>query len=354
MVILGGLGMGLNESAQWMKWRMTTARTILVTGVGQYWGGRVAAQLVQEQGVRVLGIDATPPPTKIEGLDFIQVDIRNPLLVELLQSEQVEVVCHLAFHESRRRSEADFDLNVMGGMKLFGAAVAAGVQRIIWQSSTRVYGAYASNPAFLPESWPLKGNHQYGSTSYLIELEEFVAGFVRQFPNVAVTTLRFSNVIGPTAETPLGRYLTPKLVPVLLGFNPVLQLIHEDDVVAALTHACLQETAGVFNVGAADLMPLAKAIRLAQGQDVPILHPLAYWGAANIGRYFPLELDAIRYRWVGDTAKLTAEFGWQPQYTAEQAMRDFTAAKRTPPATQQARALDEAYLRQVLDKRKAG
>ncbi|MDA0246027.1 MAG: NAD-dependent epimerase/dehydratase family protein [Chloroflexi bacterium] len=326
-------------------------KTILVTGVSDYWGGRVAARLVQEPDVRVVGISPTPPPLKIEGVDFIQVDVRNPLLVELLTAEQVDTICHLEFDERSRPSEAAFDLNVMGTMRLFGAAAQAGVRHLVWRSSTAVYGAQASNPAFLPESWPLNGNKQHGGVRYAIEIEEFAAGFAQQNPEMGVTILRLANVMGPTVNSPLGRYIAPKFVPVLLGFNPVLQLLHEDDGVEALVHACLNAPAGVFNIGAADVLPLAKIIRLAQGQDVPVLHPLVYWAGGRFGRLLSFGADYLRYRWVGDTAKLAAEFGWQPTRTAEEAVREFTAAKRTSNTSQHARALDEEYLREVLAKR---
>ena len=326
-------------------------KTILVTGVSDYWGGRVAARLVQEPDVRVLGISPTSPPLKIEGVDFIQVDVRNPLLAELLTAEQVDTICHLEWHDRRRPSEADFDLNVMGTMRLFGAAAQAGVRHLVWRSTTAVYGALADNCAFLPESWPLNGSKRDGRLRYAIEVEEFAAGFAQQFPHIGVTVLRMANVLGPTADTPLGRYLTPKLIPVLLGFNPILQLLHEDDAVEALAHACLHTVPGVYNIGAPDLMPLAKLIRLAKGQDVPVLHPLAYWGIGGLGHKFPYEVDYFRYRWVGDTGKMTADFGWQPSKTAEDAVRELSAAKRTSPTAQHARALDEGYLREVLAKR---
>ena len=131
---------------------MTDPQTVLVTGVGGYWGARLAAQLAAETDLRVLGIDATPPANPIRGLDFIQADVRNSLLVELLRDEGVTTVCHLSFIEAERHSEANFDLNVIGTMKVFGACAQAGVRKVILKSSTAVYGASAANPAFLTEA----------------------------------------------------------------------------------------------------------------------------------------------------------------------------------------------------------
>ena len=124
-------------------------RKILVTGVGGYWGSRVAQNLAEFPDFHIMGLDTIAPKEPIPGLDFIQADIRNPLLVELLKSEQVDVVCHLAFKESIRPSELSFDHNVMGTMKVLGACSESQVSKIVLMSSTAVYGAKAKNPAFL-------------------------------------------------------------------------------------------------------------------------------------------------------------------------------------------------------------
>jgi UDP-glucose 4-epimerase len=334
---------------------MPSPQVILITGVTDYWGGRVAARLARNPDLRVLGVDSHVPRHKIEGLDFIQTDIRNPLLVALLKAEQVDTVIHLTFNERRRTSEADFDLNVMGTMKVFGACREAGVRKIVWRSSMDVYGAHPDNPAFLPETWPLRGSRAYGHTRYRIEVEEFAQGFGMQFAaEMVVTTLRFANIIGPTAVTPLTKLLSQNVTPTLMGFNPLLQLIHEDDVVEALCHAVFTDAPGVFNIGTDDPQPLLRLLRLAHNIELPILHPLAYWGSAVLRgtpfkpeAYFPLDLDYLRYRWVGDTRKMQESFGFVPQYTAVDSLTEFVRLKKGQPIAR--RFLEADYLSQIID-----
>lgn len=334
---------------------MTKPKVVLITGVADYWGARVAARLARIPGLRVLGLDSNMPRHKVEGMDFIQTDIRNPLLVDLLKVEQVDTICHLTFNERRRKSEADFDLNVMGTMKVFGAAREAGVRKIVLKSSTDVYGASPSNPAFLPESWPLQGNKQYGYTSYRIEIEAFAQGFSKQFADeMLVTTLRFANIVGPTAVTPMTKLLSQTITPTLLGFNPLLQIIHEDDVVEALAHAVLEDVPGVFNIGTAEPQPLLRMLRLVHNIDVPILHPLAYWSVRLLRgtplkpvAYFPLGLDYLRYRWVGDVQKMEQSFGFEPTHTAVDTITEFATHKQGQPRGR--RVLEADYLRQIID-----
>jgi UDP-glucose 4-epimerase len=114
-----------------------------------------------------------------------------------------------------------------------------------------------------------------------------------------------------------------------------MQLIHEDDVVEALAHAVGNDAPGVFNVAANDVHPLNKVRGLAGKLPISVLHPFAYWGGKLLGRaglrsdhYMPLEPDYLRYPWVGDLARMCDELGFEPRYTAEEALREFAERNR--------------------------
>lgn len=340
---------------------MEEKKVVLVTGVAGYWGRRVVTQLLAKPSFRVLGVDATVPDNIPDGLDFIQADVRNPLLVELFKDEQVDTVCHLTFVEANIPTEATFDLNVMGTMKIFGACTQAGVGKIVLKSNTAVYGAYPDNPAFLTESHPLRGSRDYGYTRHMVEIEAFCNGFRRQAPEVMLTILRFANVLGPTADTPITRFLKGQFTPSLLGFDPMMQIIHEDDVVSALVHAIEHDVPGAFNIAAEGVMPLSRITALSSTWRIPILHPLAYWGASllretrlQLDHQLPIEPDYLRYRWVADTEKMHRELGFYPHYTAEEALREFAGHKRIARLETDAstRAFDEERLRDTLKRRR--
>lgn len=334
---------------------MADKRVVLVTGVSEYWGARVAAQLMARDDLHVIGLDEAPPKEKIKGLDFIEADIRNPVLMELLQAERVDTVCHLAFMESARANEAAFDLNVMGTMKVLGACAEAGVRKVVLKSSTMVYGAQASNSAFLREDAPLHGAKEYDYIRSLVEIEAFANGFRRQQPEMVISTLRCAHIVGPTADTPMTRFLRDEEALVLMGFDPMMQVIHEDDVVSALAHAVLNDVPGVFNVAAEGNMPLWKVMGLAGKLPMPTLHPVAYLAVQFMGpRFAPIALDYLRYPCVGDLAKLRAEFGFAPQYTAAEALREFASKQRVrqymPESITQQQ--EEERLRDVIERRR--
>lgn len=341
-------------------------RVILITGVGHYWGARVASRLLEDvqmvtPGYHLIGLDSQPPEEEIKGLDFIQADIRNPLLVELLKSERVHTVCHLAFAESTRPSEAAFDLNVMGAMKVMGACAEAGVHKIILKSSMTVYGASPTNPSYITEKHPLQAGKAYGSTRHWLDIEAFCNGFRRQSPEVILSILRFSNILGPQADTPLTRFLKEPLAPVLLGFDPMMQVIHERDVVEALVFAIQHDLPGVYNVAAEGVMPLSRMMAVASKIPIPVIHLFAYWGldwGSSLGlpatRFWPIEPEYLRYACVGDLAKMRQELGFIPRYTAEEALREFAGQQRLRRFMPESAALayDEERLRDTLDRRR--
>jgi UDP-glucose 4-epimerase len=339
---------------------MADKKVILVTGVAGFWGSRVAARLVAEDKHHVLGLDARSPAKTIEALDFVLADVRNPLLVELLKAEGVDTVCHLAFRSTTGRSESAFDANVMGTTKLLGACAEAGVRKVVLKSSTAVYGARPTNSAFLPTKHPLRASRRYGYLRDMVEIEKFCNGFCRRTPEMALTTLRFSSIVGPAADTPMTRFLRIPWAPSLMGFDPMMQVIHEDDVVAALVHAIRNDVPGVFNVAAGDPMPLSKMRGLVGKRRLSIFHPFANWGVTLLGtarldldRYLPIEPSYLRYPWVADLGPMQRELGFVPRYTAAETLREFAAQLRLGRYRTGSAGLarDEQQMREIIARR---
>lgn len=337
---------------------MDKKRVVAVTGVSGYWGSEVAKRLVEFSDLHVLGIDIEKPDEEIAGLDFIQADIRNPLLTELLKNEKVDTFCHLAFTDSYRPSEANFDSNVMGTVKSFGACVEAGVRKIVLRSSTRVYGAHATNSGFLTEDSPLRGSRRYGYTRDKVEIEAFCNGFRRQHPQVNLTILRFANIIGPDVNTPMTAFLSDPATPILLGFDPMLQFIHQQDVSAALVHAVLTDHPGAFNVAADGILPLLRVLGMIGKLPIPVVHLLAYWSFSIVGssaqRFWPIDPDYLRYRWVADTERMRQSLEFFPVYTAEEALREYAGELRTRKYMPEEvdLAYDEERLRDTIERRR--
>jgi UDP-glucose 4-epimerase len=246
-------------------------------------------------------------------------------------------------------------------MKVLAAAAESGIRKVILRSSTAVYGAHPNNSAFLTEDTPLRGSRRYGNIRDLIEIEAFVNGFRGQSPETNVTVLRFSNIVGLTADTPMTRFLKMQSPVVLLGFDPLMQLIHEDDVVEALVFSVLNDVSGTFNVSAEGPMPLSRILRLTRRVPMRLFHPFAYKSLELLSgtrfqpkQYVPIEWDYLRYPWVTDLTRMQTEMGFYPIYLAEEALREFAGQQHADAEDGQAdlQLTDEQQLRDIIERRR--
>ena len=151
------------------------------------------------------------------------------------------------------------------------------------------------------------------------------------------------------------------LAPTLLGFDPLVQVIHERDAIEALAHVTWNDVPGVFNVAAEEALPLNRVMGLAAKVPLPVFHLFTYWGIGlassagiKVGDYFPIEPDYLRYGWVGDLAKMRQEMAFVPRYTAEETLREFAGEQRRRRYMPEAAALayDEERLRDTLERRR--
>lgn len=334
---------------------MADERIIMVTGVAGYWGSRAAARLLEQDNTHVIGIDSQVPATNVVGLDFIQADVRNPLLVELLQEEKVDAVLHLQFRESLSPSEPALEQNVMGTAKLLGACTEANIKHVVLKSSLMVYGARPDNPMFLREDHPLNGPKKYGYLRDWIEMEKYAENFREQNADAILSVLRFGHIVGPNVDSPMTRFLREEEAVTLLGFDPMVQIIHHEDVLSALVHVLNGKYPGTFNVAPEKGMPLWKTLGLAGKIPLPVLHPLAYWSVSLGGlRLAPMPLDYLRYPCMGDMQKMRDELQFTPQYTPEETVREIAAQQRVRKlfGKKSAQALDEDRLRDTIQRRK--
>ncbi len=334
---------------------MPARQRILVTGVAGAWGSRVAARLLQDVDRHVLGLDRRPPQRRLDGLDFIQADLRDPLLAALLRDEQIAAVCHLPAVDEPGLDGANGDTLVTGTIDLLAACAAAEIRQIVVMSSSLVYGARPTNPAFMAEDQPLYGA-EAPSVRRLTDIEAAVAGSSRRPASTRLAVLRFAHILGPTAPSPLNRLLRLPLSPVLLGFDPLLQVIHEDDVEAALLYALEHGADGPFNIAAEGLLPLSRLLALGRKPALPLFHPLAYAGARWLGgtrlaTYLPLDPDYLRYRCVADLTRLHEVLGFEPERTAEAVARA-ARRERPDPAGEPDPAAGEAVLGPILARRR--
>src|SRR5918992_4457135 len=217
-------------------------RRVLITGVSTFLGLRLAKRLEGDDSVdHLVGVDLHEPPIPIEGMEFIRVDIRNPLVARVLEATKVDTLVHTNVASSPRRVGGRSQMkenNVIGTMQLLAATQRAErISKVIMKSSTAVYGYGAREPSILPEDHAARQVDLHGYGKDCAEAEQYARDFGRRRPDVDLTILRTQNVVGPTVRTNIPDYLSLPVVPTALGFDPRLQFLHEEDAVEALFKA---------------------------------------------------------------------------------------------------------------------
>ncbi len=315
-------------------------KTLMVTGALSSLGKAVARR-AGARGWRVIGVDRKSPSRPIQGMEFVQTDVNNPLLSRLLKAEGIDVIFHAAFRWRVRATPDIFENNVVGTAKLLEAAEAASVRKFIFPSSAFVYGAHPQHPYLIPEDAPFRGASNYGYIRDLRDIETFLRGFRQQRPGMVITVLRFANILGRGYASPLARYLRLPFIPTPLHSDPLLPLLHLDDAVRAAMQAIEKDHAGVYNVAAAPPTPLLEVITQAGRHAAPLPDSLVHGGqslAAVIAQkgtaILPLPWDYLRFSWALSTRKIREAWGFEPQFDAEALLRDFARELQTlgPPS----------------------
>src|SRR5262249_4281947 len=152
---------------------------------------------------------------------------------------------------------------------------AYGVKRIVVLSSHYVYGALPDNPYYVDEEYPLNVSRTYPEVRDLAEVDTLCSAFLWRHPEIATTILRPVATLGPNGSSTRAPYLLPRYVPMIMGFDPMTQFIHAEDLAEAVALALQTGTHGVYNVVGPDAVPLSVAIRETGGVALPIPEPLA-------------------------------------------------------------------------------
>jgi UDP-glucose 4-epimerase len=303
---------------------------IAVTGTGSFLGSRLLRRLVETRGPdAVLAVDIAAPPATL-GVRHRAVDFTEPAsdqrLLDVFRAEGVQAVAHTAFFTNPRRDTTyAHELESIGTLNVLAAAAAAGVEQVVMRSFTAVYGARGQNPNFLTEDHVLQPNAGLAWVRDKLEAEQHAASFARRYPAMRVAVLRFAPLFGPGVRTFYTTIFDHRVVPVVMGYDPLVQLLHPDDALAALELAVERAPRGAVNVVPKSPIPFVAALHLAAKIPVPVPHALAYaaadalW-AAGLGEAPGGFVDYVRFPFQADGAKAVGELGFTARHTSRDAL----------------------------------
>jgi UDP-glucose 4-epimerase len=308
-------------------------RRVLITGVGSYVGSALATRLERDPEFEyVAGLDTRTPPAALERTELIEADIRSPVISKLVPQAEVDTVVH---NQIVRRpgpgvsAHAMHDINVIGSLQLLAACEKSDtIRTIVIRGSAGVYGSEPHAPQFFDEGmtrlFPLRTRFQRD----VAEIENYFETYSRRHPNVTCTMLRYQPAIGPSLDTQISRYLSLPVVPTYLGFDPRLQLVHEDDALDALVAAVRHPVRGAVNVAGPGTIGLTRMVRLAGRPTMPVL-PALFGPVTSAGRRLGLPdfsedfSRLLRHGRAVDIGRLTREVGFSPRYSTPEAVEDY-------------------------------
>lgn len=301
---------------------------VLVTGAAGYIGSVVTEQLV-EQGHSVVAIDSLKHGHQAAvhpEAHFMQGDILDGnWLKSFLLGHPVDAVVHLAAEAlidvSMRDPGLFFRVNVVGGLNLLDAMVAADVKKIVFSSTAAVYGECETLP--IAEDAPHNPVNSYGESKLAFER---ILEWYRTAHGVNHISLRYFNACGATERC--GEYHVPEthIIPILfevaLGQRKEFRLFGSD--YDTPDGSCIRDYIHVVDIARAHILALqqiekfsGRAYNMGNGSGYSNLQVVA--AAREVtGSNIPV-IPASRRP--GDPARLIAssdrirqELGWTPHY----------------------------------------
>jgi UDP-glucose 4-epimerase len=308
-------------------------RRVLITGVSNQLGAEVARRLAPQVSY-LFGCDVADPVSALEDMDFVHADTRHAVVAKLIRQLRIDTVVHMAVTvESTGEDRGAHETDVIGTMNVLTGCIgpSSRVERLVVKSSQAIYGAGPTDPSFFSED--MVGPERQGSsiTRDLREMEQLVGEFALRNPHCDVTVLRLGYRV--TEDTTLAKYLSLPIVPTFAGFDPRLQLLHEEDAAEAMVRSVIGAHPGVFNVAGSGVVLLSQAIAIMGGRPAPVLFPYGRWMArlglrTLTGINLPGHLaDVLAFGSVADCARLAGEFGWSPAYPTRAVMDSFARGK---------------------------
>jgi UDP-glucose 4-epimerase len=301
----------------------------LITGGSGYIGTRLTELLSQrEETERIVDVDVRPPAATLPKTSFVSGDVRDSESIKsLLEGEEIDCLIHLAFILDPIHDEARmYDVDVNGTVAVLRAASEAGTGQVLVTSSATAYGAFPDNPKPIAEDLPVHGQPDFAYARDKADMDRICQLWAAEHRDRVMTIVRPCIVFGPSVKNFIVRsWESQPFFPHLDGVDTEFQLVHEDDLVAALVLLLDKKEGGAFNIAGDGTMTWRESAELlgtrVRRMSFRLAYAIAKWSwRLRLPRTEapPGNLHFIRYSWVVSNEKLKTVTGWEPQYDTRQ------------------------------------
>lgn len=304
-----------------MRKRPVRKQRVVITGIAGHFGRAVARRL--HRSFEVVGVDRRPVRQMPKDIHIEQVDIRRRGVEDVFRRQRIDALIHLnIMHDPRALQEEHHQFNIVGTQKIFELCAEHRVPKVIVLSSADVYGPDPRNNQFLKEDAPLMGGQKFEAIRGLIALDMFCNASFWRYPEIETVILRPVHIVGRVNNAP-SRYLRLEQPLTLMGFDPMLQLIHAEDVVSAIELSLKPGVRGVFNIAGPSPVPLSMVLRKLgrnpRALPEPILKTMlkTAW-SLKLSSWPVPELDHIKYVCMVDDQMARQTLGFAPQFSLQE------------------------------------
>ena len=254
---------------------------------------------------------------------FIRGDLqKRDKIFKALADVKPDAVMHFAAYalvgESMQFPERYFDNNVIGGINLADAMVAAGCKKFIFSSTCATYGQPEKMP--MTEDLPQRPQNPYGESKLMLEK---VLLWYQQLHGIEPVFLRYFNACGATKKYGEDHdpesHIIPNVFKVALGQKENVQIFGEDYPTPDGT--CIRDYIHIVDLAQAHILALkpgiSGAFNLGNGEGFSVKQVIDACRAVT-GHPIPAVVATRRpgdpARLISDSAKAKTVLGWKPQY----------------------------------------
>lgn len=304
--------------------------SVLITGAGGYIGHLLLDALAEErEGFEVIvAVDVRdiPAEERKPNIQYLTADVRSPEILKIFKKYRVDIVVHLASIVTPGKGagrEFLYSVDVLGTDNVITACLNTGVKKLIVTSSGAAYGYYADNPEWITETDALRGNPEFAYSDHKRLVEENLARYRKEHPELKQLIFRPGTILGPAADNQITALFRKPFVIGLKGSVTPFVFIWDHDVVRCLIKGIKEDTTGIFNMAGDGYLKMSEIASILGKPYLPLpvwLVKSALWilSKLKLSRYGPEQVNFIRYRPVLSNLRLKEAFGYTPAKTTRE------------------------------------
>lgn len=314
--------------------------SVLITGAAGYLGQATLQQLIQHRGrfrqLIALDVREVNLSQRHDGVEYVCGDIRSTDMPAIFKKYAIDIVVHLAAivtpgrHSNR---ELEYSVDVLGTENILQACIATGVKKIIITSSGAAYGYHADNPVWLRESDALRGNEEFAYSHHKRLVEEKLARYRSQHPQLQQLVFRPGTVLGKNVRNQITALFEKKIIVGLRGATSPFVFIWDQDVAACIVKGILENKTGIYNLAGDGVLSMKELAQLLHKPYLSLPVSVVQSGLwllrkLRLSQYGPEQINFLRYRPVLANQKLKTEFGYLPQLSTREVFEYYLKARR--------------------------